>query len=301
MVVIWLDELMLYKKKLIKTVFTLETTVDSGSSIPIYLNKPDTNTLYIEVNGTTQYTVGTDVSGNFNRTLTLNALTENIVKVWVNSGSYGLGNGTGSNTTIGGTTQDQRNTLKEIIIGNQVTSMSNYAVSSCHSLTRITIPNSVTSIGERAISSCHSLTRITIPNSVTSIGDYAFAYSGLISVTFGENSQLTNISSYAFRDCLSLESIIIPNSVTSIGVQVFNGCLSLESIIIPNSVTSIGALAFNSCGSLTSVTVENATPPALSFGGFNNTNNCPIYVPADSVQLYKLARSEEHTSNSSHV
>jgi hypothetical protein len=124
----------------------------------------------------------------------------------------------------------------------------------------------VTSIGNRAFYNCSSLTSITIPNSVTSIGDYAFAYCSLTSVT-------------------------IPNSVTSIGNNAFAYC-SLTSVTIPNSVTSIGDYAFRSCSSLTSIACEALTPPAL--GGtstFDNTNNCPIYVPADSVDTYKAAEN----------
>jgi len=54
-------------------------------------------------------------------------------------------------------------------------------------------------------------------------------------------------------------------------------------------VTSIGNEAFDSCRSLTSVTVEATTPPTLSTDAFNSTNNCPIYVPCDSVDTYKAA------------
>ena len=38
----------------------------------------------------------------------------------------------------------------------------------------MTIGNSVTSIGDYAFSSCSGLTSVTIGNSVTSIGDYDF-------------------------------------------------------------------------------------------------------------------------------
>ena len=40
----------------------------------------------------------------------------------------------------------------------------------------MTIPNSVTTIGEYAFSSCFGLTSVTIPASVTAIGDKAFRY-----------------------------------------------------------------------------------------------------------------------------
>ena len=62
-----------------------------------------------------------------------------------------------------------------------VTSIGNYALSSCSSLTSVTIPNSVTEIGWDAFSGCTSLTSVTIPNSVTEIGICAF--SGCTSLT----------------------------------------------------------------------------------------------------------------------
>jgi hypothetical protein len=62
-------------------------------------------------------------------------------------------------------------TVTEIVIPDYVTSIGDWAFSSCDGLTSITIPDSVTSIGKDAFESCYSLTRVTIGNSVTSIGD----------------------------------------------------------------------------------------------------------------------------------
>mgnify|MGYP003086362835 FL=1 len=64
--------------------------------------------------------------------------------------------------------------VKQLIIGNGVTTIGSSAFSDCDSLTSVTIPNSVTTIGSGAFELCFSLTSVTIPNSVTEIGYYAF-------------------------------------------------------------------------------------------------------------------------------
>ena len=136
-----------------------------------------------------------------------------------------------------------------------VTSIGDYALRECSSLTSVTIPNSVTYIGDYAFSECSSLTSMTIPNSVTYIGDFAFSgCSSLTSVTIPNS--VTAIGKAAFYYCSRLTSVTIPNSVTSIGVFAFRECGSLTSVTIPNSVTSIGICAFSECRSLESINVD---------------------------------------------
>ena len=132
-------------------------------------------------------------------------------------------------------------------------------------ITSIDIPSGTTSIGTSAFDSCFSLSSVTIPSGVTRIGYCAF-----------------------YR-CVSLTSVTIPDSVTSIDEAAFTSCSSLTSVTIPSSVTSIDNYAFSFCPSLTSVTVEATIPPALGSGAFDGTNNCPIYVPSESVETYKAA------------
>lgn len=158
----------------------------------------------------------------------------------------------------------------------------------CTGLTSVIIPNSVTSIGNGAFNQCNSLISVTIPNSVINIGNSAFnECSSLTNVTIPDN--VTSISERAFYDCSNLTNITIGNSVTSIGDYAFQLCTGLTNITIPNSVTIIEPFAFNKCSSLTSVTIEATTPPTLRGGAFDNTNNCPIYVPSASIKTYKAA------------
>ena len=185
--------------------------------------------------------------------------------------------------------------LTSVTIPNSVTSIGYRAFYGCGSLTSVTIGNSVTSIGFKAFFGCSRLTALTIPNSVTSIGDEAFSRcSGLTSVTIGNS--VTSIGEWAFTRCSGLTGeLVIPNSVTSIGDYAFSSCSGLTSVTIGNSVTSIGDGAFSSCTSLTSITINAETPPALGssiFYNFNNTNNCPIYVPCGTIDAYTSAWTE---------
>lgn len=208
--------------------------------------------------------------------------------------------------------------LTSVTIGSGVTSIGQSVFNGCSGLTTVTIPNSVTSIGANAFRNCTGLKNVAIPNSVTSIKPNAFdntpwwrtysadtshhygniiyindvAYkatsSGITSYVFKEGT--VGISDNAFEHCESLTSITIPNSVSSIENYAFAYCSGLTSVTIGNSVTLIDDGAFIDCSSLTSVTVNATTPPTL--GGsyvFYNTNNCPIYVPAASVEAYKAA------------
>ena len=61
------------------------------------------------------------------------------------------------------------------------------------------------------------------------------------------------------------------------------------SVTIGDRITSIGNDAFENHNKLTSITCLATTPPTLGSSAFNNTNDCPIYVPAESVEAYKAA------------
>lgn len=197
-------------------------------------------------------------------------------------------------------------------ITSAVTSIGYFTFGDCSGLTSVTIPDSVTLIDGVSFSNCIGLTSVTIPDSVTRIAYNAFDGSGLRSVTipdsvtslgescFGHCAQMrsarigsgiTALTHQAFRDCTSLQSVTLPDGLTSIGQGALSGCSSLYDINIPSGVTTIDGKAFSGCTGLAEIYLNPETPPTLGTGALDNTNDCPIYVPAEAVETYKQSWS----------
>ena len=186
-------------------------------------------------------------------------------------------------------TRANRTGMTSVVIGDCVTNMNDSIFYGSISLTSITIPSSVTNISRYAFTYCTSLLSINIPDSVTNIGDSAFTYcTSLTSVTIGNS--VVGIGDNAFIYCSGLTSINIPDSVTNIGRNAFRYCSGATSITIGSGVKAFGRYAFSQCKALTSITINAIAVPYAESGVFDTTNNCPIYVPAESVQAYKRYR-----------
>lgn len=195
-----------------------------------------------------------------------------LIATYSGSTSYSAACNFSTTLTSGETKNNGHNfdLMTSAVVGDCVTKIGQGAFyHNCNTLTSVTLSNSVTVIDEWAFYNCDSLTSINIPSGVTTIGDFVFAF------------------------CTRLPYITIPNSVTNIGNQAFGGCYSFTSVTIPSGVTSIGYWAFKECSGLASITCLATTPPSAviydEWAAFDDTNNCPIYVPAGSVNAYKTA------------
>ncbi len=146
-----------------------------------------------------------------------------------------------------------------------------------------------------------------IPVGGTEIGTFAFGgCENLRSITIPEGVDF--IHWRAFADCTGLEEVSLPSTLKTMGVGLFQGCTSLKEITIPEKVRVMGYFEFSGCTSLTQVTVLPAIPPTV-FGYdyisgdnfdtlptnptsltnsrlFENTGDCPIYVPGGSMDIY---------------
>lgn len=167
----------------------------------------------------------------------------------------------------------------------------------CLKLHHIASLGNIASICENVFQNCTNLETVNLPISCLVLDSGCFrSGSKLHTINL---SHVTTIRNSVFNGCSLLEYCDGPNSTQgelnlqnltgTLGDNAFKGCAKLTSITSLGSITSIGESAFKDCSSLTSVTINAITPPTLGSNAFDNTNNCPIYVPASSVSAYQSA------------
>ena len=174
------------------------------------------------------------------------------------------------------------NTLKQILLPDELTAIPWAAFKSCTALEELTIPDGVVSIGSSAFSHCTSLLRLTIPASATDLGSTilqgcVFKSAGPI----GSGQQLEfgwtdAIPANAFEYMYGLESVILPVGLRRIEREAFNSCTSLTSISFPDQLTSIGYLAFRDCASLKDVYFKGL-PPHIESNAFSDVTANAYY------------------------
>ena len=157
---------------------------------------------------------------------------------------------------------DYAGDVTEVVLRDGLTSIGDYAFSSCMMLEEISIPEGVTRIGREAFCACYSLSSVELPETLTEIGYRAFIGCALRSVEIPDS--VTSLGAGAFYTCTWMESVTLPEGLTEIPDDLFGACWSLTSITIPESVTSIGDGAFYCCEGLTSIRIPESV---TSIGG----------------------------------
>ena len=99
----------------------------------------------------------------------------------------------------------------------------------------VVIPEEVTSISNNAFAGAEELTSVVFPDNIQKIPFHAFqGCASLSSVRFPE--ELTDIEDSAFEGCVSLKTVAFPKKLASIGGGVFSGCYLLESVQAPEDI-----------------------------------------------------------------
>lgn len=138
--------------------------------------------------------------------------------------------------------------------------------------------------------------RVELGDSFVRIQGEAFKdFTHITNLSIGNNVIFVN--SNFVMGCKSLQTLEFPSDYESyFNSSLISLCDSLKKIIIPSGTTGIYGTSIWYCNSLQSITIlkENGVLPFMgsstsSSGVFQNTNNCPIYVPSNLVNSYKSA------------
>jgi hypothetical protein len=145
---------------------------------------------------------------------------------------------------------EQRDEIKNVVIGVGVDNISNYTFMDCGNLEEIVIPAGVTSVGGLAFWNCPNLKSINVAADnpdYTSIDGILFdknkteivKYPNAKEGKYVISNTVKIIGNHAFRECGKLSELVIPDSVTTIDTYAFYDCTSLLNVTIPISVTKM--------------------------------------------------------------
>lgn len=164
----------------------------------------------------------------------------------------------------------------------------------------VTIPDGVKSVGNGTAAVFGSAVEsVTIPAGVTEIAANAFnGCTGLKSVTFADDGQLTKIGQEAFYAANQLQELSIPEGVTEIGKYAFAAMRALETITLPSTLKTVcdgewfGTLFARSTKSgapeaLSEVDIAEGNPDYISHDGavYSADGKCLIYCPAQKSAI----------------
>ena len=174
---------------------------------------------------------------------------------------------------------DFKSMITEVIIGDGITRIGNYAFIRCELIENATLGNTIETIGYNAFSYCKSLSEIEFPNSVKTLENECFyTCIGLTSIDVPDS--VTSLGADCFRNCKNVSRVSLPDTITTIPKNAFMQCEKLSDIIIPNSVTTIGDLAFCYCFALKKMVIPDSVVNA-GRGIFSSCNALEqVTIPA---------------------
>ena len=174
------------------------------------------------------------------------------------------------------------------------------AFSLCPYLAEIDLPETVTEIGSGVF---ESSTAIEIFRGAFAVDDRHLVKDGRLLAFASGNigkgyvdvvpEEVSVIDAHAYHGS-DIEGVTLPETLTEIGPGAFAQCFSLKNITIPASVSKIHSWAFEEDEALEWIKIKRTEsvieavpdPDTGDFGAFETTDDCPIYVPANTLNWY---------------
>ena len=172
-----------------------------------------------------------------------------------------------------------------IVIPQQITTIPSFA--ECSSLFRVNILSNNYTISRQFFLNCISLESIDLSN-CKEIDESAFHNCISLKKIIFPLVDIRLSSNWMFRHT-GIEELVLPDNILEIGMSFCYDCNLLKHVTIGQRIEKIGDTAFLSCPSMVNIIILSPIPPQLGNNAFGNTNNCPIYVPIASLDLYRSA------------
>lgn len=172
-----------------------------------------------------------------------------------------------------------------IDIPSSCKSIGDFAFLNCKGVTRIVFHPGDVSIGSYAFNGCDKLSWVDVPSVKDWLSIYNYSFFST-SVSAGLFTDVTYRPAHLLIAGEEVTDIVVPEGVITIPDFVFSHMSSIVSVSIPSSVTKLGDSSF-AATQLEKLILKPETPPTLSYSTSLQGVTCPIYVPAQSVDLYK--------------
>ena len=176
--------------------------------------------------------------------------------------------------------------ITNVIIGNFVEGIGDYAFNNCTRLTNVSIGSGIQTIGTGAFLNCQTLRTVKLPskmynkaNSTYFLSGNAIQYAYYCVISTSNSDGI--LTSYDVdtqidvgTDFSSTISITFDSSVDIIGANAFNGARYVDNIIIPPNIISIGSHAFANCANMESLVCVGGSEALLYSIGEYACYNC---------------------------
>ena len=198
------------------------------------------------------------------------AFSNDIEKVVINNGI----------TSIGVRTFCDEVNLKEVVIADTVTEISDAAFKYCDKMEKLQLSANLVDLGDEAFAKRYESTTvidsIVIPKTVKNVGSvHGGPFTGSIigEVTFEDGIEVIPDS---ILNSARARKIDLPESVTKIGKHAFAEC-EITSIVLPKYLKEIGFYAFSNCEQLKEITIyQLANIDEYAFSNINDVTKLSV-------------------------
>ena len=177
--------------------------------------------------------------------------------------------------------------LQEVTLPAAVETIASNTFSGCSALSTVTFAenSSLKRIEESAFNGLSSLTSITLPKSLEYIGPFAFANTGLTSITIPDG--VTELGHRGVQSCGSLTSVTLGNGLATIPDCWAEFCNNLKEVTIGSKVTRIDWRAFYG-GNIQNVYCYAKTVPSWNDSFYDGINSeAVLHTYSNCVSRYE--------------